>query len=69
MILLRLLLVLLGLALFLLYLPFWPLHWLSCRLTAQRCPKCGSKWRTTLVGEWGGEDWHCAACGHWWEVK
>jgi hypothetical protein len=44
------------------------LHWLCCRLNAERCPRCGSKWRTELVGEWGGEQWTCHACGHHWET-
>lgn len=42
--------------------------WLSCRLGARKCPQCGSKWRTELRGEWGGEDWKCHACGHAWET-
>jgi hypothetical protein len=46
-----------------LFLPLWPLHWLLCRLKARRCPECGSKWRTELVGEWGDEQWQCHACG------
>ncbi len=41
-------------------------HWLLCRLTARKCPKCGSKWRTELRGEWGVEDWRCRRCDHWW---
>lgn len=50
-----------------LFFPLLPLHWLLCRLTAQRCPRCGSKWRTGLQGEWAGEeDWRCYACGHGW---
>jgi hypothetical protein len=43
------------------------LHWLGCRLSARRCPRCGSKWRTELVGEWGAEQWQCHACAHYWE--
>ncbi len=43
-------------------------HWLVCRLTAQRCPKCGAKWHTELQGEWGGELWYCHKCNHPWEV-
>jgi hypothetical protein len=53
--------------LFVLMLPFYPLFWLLCRLEAQRCPGCGSKWQTELMGEWDGEDWHCHACGRWWQ--
>jgi hypothetical protein len=42
-------------------------HWLFCRLTAQPCPACGSRWRTELTGEWDGEeDWRCLACGRHW---
>lgn len=43
------------------------LFWLPCRLRAARCPRCGSRWRTELYGEWGGdEQWDCRACGgHW----
>lgn len=59
----------LNAVLFVLLLPLWPALWLSCRLTAQRCPKCASKWHTELMGEWDGEDWHCHHCGHWWTVK
>jgi len=41
--------------------------WLSCRLSAQRCPSCGSKWQTELTGEWDGEeDWRCHRCGRHW---
>lgn len=46
-----------------------PLHWLLCRLTAERCPRCASKWRTELFGEWDGEMWDCRACGHYWDVR
>lgn len=53
--------------LFLLGLPLWPAFWLLCRLTAHRCPFCGSKWRTELVGDWGGEVWKCHACARYWE--
>lgn len=45
------------------------LSWLFCRLFAERCPRCGSKWDTELFGEWGGELWDCHACGHHWEVR
>lgn len=41
--------------------------WVLARLTARRCPVCGSKWRTHLVGEWDGEMWSCRACDHYWE--
>lgn len=47
-------------------LPFWPLLWLSCRIGAARCPDCGSKWQTELMGEWDGEDWKCHNCGLYW---
>lgn len=40
--------------LWLLMLPAWPFFWLMCRLQAEQCPRCGSRWRTTLVGEWDG---------------
>mgnify|MGYP001609615102 CR=1 FL=1 len=53
----------------LLFLPLYPLFWLSCRLRAQVCPKCGSKWRTELVGEWDCEMWDCHACGYQWETR
>ncbi len=56
----------LNLLLFFLYLPLAPGLWLYCRLTAQQCPNCKSKWRTELVGEWDGEDWHCHNCGQFW---
>lgn len=49
--------------------PLWFAFWLTCRLGAKQCPKCGSKWRTELVGEWDGEMWDCHACGHHWETK
>jgi ssDNA-binding Zn-finger/Zn-ribbon topoisomerase 1 len=53
-----------------LLLPALPLHWLACRLTAARCPDCGSGWRTELVGEWGRHEfWHCHRCGHGWHVR
>ena len=45
----------------------WFGFWLSCRLFARRCPECGSKWRTELHGEWGGELCKCHRCGHCWE--
>jgi hypothetical protein len=54
-----------------LLLPLYPilfLHWLACRLHAQRCPECGSGWKTELVGEWGDEQWMCHHCGHGWFV-
>ncbi len=51
-----------------LLLSMMPLVWLIYRLTAQRCPGCGSTWRTHLVGSWGGEDWHCRKCGQFWTV-
>lgn len=54
--------------LWLLMLPAWPLFWLMCRMQAEQCPRCASRWRTTLVGEWDGEQWGCDACGHWWET-
>lgn len=44
-------------------------NWLACRLTAERCPECGSRWQTQLTGEWDGEeDWSCLACGYSWAV-
>lgn len=47
---------------------FWilPFHWLMCRLTARRCPRCASKWQTELVGEWDGEEWVCHCCDWFW---
>ncbi len=50
----------------------WPLSlffWLPNRMFAQRCPNCASIWRTELIGEWDGEDWHCHRCGQFWTVK
>lgn len=42
-------------------------HWIICRVKAKRCPACGRRWKTEVVGEWGGdEDWHCYRCGHAW---
>jgi hypothetical protein len=42
--------------LFVLFLPFLPLHWLICRLHAKPCPECGEKWLTeldwTTAGRW-----------------
>lgn len=58
----------LDLLLFALFIPFWPLFWLMCRLHAQVCPQCGSKWQTELMGEWQGEHWKCHNCQHSWEV-
>jgi hypothetical protein len=52
----------------LLYLPLFPFFWLLCRLEANRCPSCGSKWHTELMGEWGEEDWLCHWCGQYWSV-
>ena len=52
-----------------LFLPFWLFFWLSCRLTAKRCPECGSKWRTELQNEWVYESWKCHSCGHCWEAR
>lgn len=43
--------------------------WISCRMSARQCPACGEKWLTELVGEWDGEDWHCASCSHYWNRK
>lgn len=57
-----------GFVCFVLFLPIYPIFWLTCRLTAQQCPECGSKWKTELVGEWDGEMWECHSCGHYWEV-
>jgi uncharacterized Zn finger protein len=54
--------------LFILFLPFIPLHWAMCRLSAKPCPKCGEKWMTELLGEWDGEMWGCRTCGHYWET-
>lgn len=45
----------------------WLLFWLVCRLKAQRCPRCGSRWQTELQGEWDGEMWHCHNCGLGWD--
>lgn len=46
------------------------LFWLICRLEAERCPECDSKWTTECMGEWAGdEDWQCHRCGHWWSVR
>lgn len=64
----RLLFRIMNVVCFILFIPFWPLFWLMCRLEAKRCPKCASKWRTELVGEWDGEMWKCHACGHCWET-
>lgn len=55
--------------LFILFLPFLPLHWMLCRLFAKQCPNCKAKWWTELVGEWDGEMWTCHYCDHYWEVK
>lgn len=45
------------------------MFWLTCRVSAKRCPACGSKWQTELRGEWDGEMWTCHACSHNWECK
>lgn len=42
------------------------IFWFHCRLNARRCPACGEDWFTELVGEWDGEEWHCASCNHYW---
>lgn len=55
--------------LLLLFLPFYPLFWVMCRLEAKPCPECGEKWFTELVGEWDGEQWRCSRCEHYWEVR
>jgi hypothetical protein len=44
------------------------MHFITCRLTAERCPACGERWWTEVVGEWEGEEWRCAECNHYWEV-
>lgn len=49
--------------------PMLPMLWLWCRVTAGRCPNCDSKWQTSLIGEWDGEDWNCRACGQFWTVR
>jgi hypothetical protein len=54
--------------LWVLAMPLWPLFWLSCRLSAEECPECHEDWNTELVGEWGGEDWHCRRCDLTWHV-
>lgn len=44
--------------------------WILCRLRARRCPLCGARWSTELMGEWKDEeDWHCHWCGHWWSQR
>jgi hypothetical protein len=65
----RLLQALVFAPLFILFLPMWPVFWLYCRLAAEECPACGSKWQTELVGEWDGEMWKCHRCTHYWEIK
>lgn len=54
--------------LFVLMLPLWPAFWLMCRIKARQCPRCSSKWRTELVGEWDGEFWKCHNCGCYWDT-
>lgn len=54
----------LVLAPFVMWFPFW----FMCRLTAERCPECGSKWQTELQGEWNGELWKCHCCQCCWET-
>ena len=49
-----------------LMLPLLPFFWLVTRLTARRCPACGSKWRTEQLDEWGDELWICHGCRHTW---
>lgn len=50
-------------------LSFWLLTWLMCRLTAERCPRCGSKWQTETIGEWDGcAAWQCHGCAKFWNV-
>lgn len=51
-----------------LFLPLRPVLWVVCRLTAKPCPACGERYFTSLQGEWVGEEWKCARCGHYWEV-
>lgn len=53
----------------LLFLFLVPFTWTFCRLTACVCPRCSSKWRTELLGEWAGEQWKCRSCGKYWEVR
>ena len=52
-----------------LFAPVLAPFWLICRLKARRCPRCASRWRTELCGEWDGEEmWKCHACGRNWDV-
>lgn len=45
-------------------------HWLLCRVIAEQCPRCGSRWMTALAGEWDcEEDWQCNNCRLLWSVK
>lgn len=47
----------------------WLVEWLACRLTAARCPRCGSKWQTENLGEWDGcAAWQCHRCAKYWNV-
>lgn len=64
----RLLLDIIKVALFVMLLPMLPAFWLMCRFQAKPCPRCGSKWRTELRGEWDCEMWKCHACEHYWET-
>lgn len=47
----------------------WAAFWLMCRLMAERCPRCKSKWRTELHSEWECELWQCHACKNTWFVE
>jgi len=49
--------------------PLQPLFWLLCRLEAKRCPRCGERWMTELIGEWDGEDWKCHRCTLVWTIR
>ena len=45
------------------------LHWLFNRVTAVRCPKCKTCWRTQIVCSFGDEEmWECG-CGHGWKER
>lgn len=64
---LALLAIIAGTASFLLL--FWLLTWLLIRLSAERCPRCGSKWQTEALGEWDGcAAWQCHCCAKYWTV-
>jgi transposase-like protein len=50
-------------------LPALALFWLSCRLSARPCPRCGARWWCELTGVWDGvEDWLCHSCQMRWSL-